>query len=57
MEKSEFISFIKAKIDSGFPCIALGIIGPPEACIITGYRNNGDVLLGWNFFQDNPEYL
>ena len=56
MEKSEFISFIKTKIDSGYPCIALGIIGPPEACIITGYRDNGNVLLGWNFFQDNPEY-
>lgn len=55
-EKSKFISFIKSKIDSGYPCIALGIIGPPEACIITGYRDNGSVLLGWNFFQDNPEF-
>ena len=33
-----------------------GIIGPPEACIITGYRNGGDTLFGWSFFQDNPEY-
>ncbi len=55
-EKSEFISFIKEKIDTGYPCIALGIIGPPEACIITGYRDNGSILLGWSFFQDNPEF-
>lgn len=55
-QKSDFIAFIKSQIDQGNPVIALGIIGPPEACIITGYRNNGEILLGWNFFQDNPEF-
>lgn len=54
--KEEFISFIKKHIDEGYPCIALGIIGPPEPCIITGYRQNGEVLLGWNFFQNDPEF-
>ncbi len=54
--KEDFTTFIKAQIDKGNPVIALGIIGPPEACIITGYRNGGDTLLGWNFFQDNPEF-
>jgi len=53
--KDDFISFIKTQINKGFPCIALGIIGPMEACIISGYRENGEVLLGWNFFQDCPE--
>lgn len=53
--KEEFIKFIKTQIDKGYPCIALGIIGPPEACIITGYRDDGKTLLGWNFFQDNTE--
>lgn len=52
--KEEFIQFIKQHIDEGYPCIAQGIIGPPEACIITGYRDNGNVLLGWNFFQHDP---
>lgn len=52
--KEEFIGFIKQHIDEGYPCIAQGIIGPPEACIITGYRDNGNVLLGWNFFQNDP---
>lgn len=54
--KEEFITFIKSHIDEGYPCIALGIIGPPEACIITGYRKNGEELLGWNFFQSDPEF-
>lgn len=54
--KEEFISFIKKHIDEGYPCIALGIIGPPEPCIITGYRNYGEELLGWNFFQNDPEF-
>jgi len=55
-KKEEFIQFIKKHIDEGYPCIALGIIGPPEACLITGYRNYGDTLLGWNFFQDDPDF-
>lgn len=54
--KGDFIHFIKNQINKGFPCIALGIIGPPEACIITGYRENGETLLGWNFFQDATEF-
>ena len=54
--KEDFINFIKQHIDEGYPCIAQGIIGPPEACIITGYRNNGYTLLGWNFFQNDPAF-
>ncbi len=54
--KEDFIEFIKQHIDEGYPCIALGIIGPPEPCIITGYRKNGEELLGWNFFQNDPEF-
>lgn len=54
--KEEFTQFIKAEIDEGRPVIALGIIGPPEACLITGYRDNGKTLLGWNCFQDNQEF-
>ncbi len=54
--KDDFISFIKENINKGVPVIALGIIGPPEACVITGYRDGGNTLLGWNCFQDSPEY-
>jgi hypothetical protein len=38
------------------PVIAFGIIGPPESCIVTGYDEGGDVLIGWNFFQGMPEF-
>jgi AraC-like DNA-binding protein len=55
-KKSDFLDFIKAKIDNGIPVIARGVIGPPEAGIITGYRDNGDTLLGWNVFQEYQEF-
>ena len=42
-------------IDNGRPVIAFGVIGPPEACVITGYDEKGDVLLGWNVFQDDEK--
>lgn len=54
--KEEFIRFIKTEIDEGRPVIAFGIIGPPEACLITGYREEGNTLLGWNCFQENQEF-
>ena len=56
VSKEDFINFIRNEIDEGHPCIALGIIGPPETCVITGYRDSGETLLGWNVFQDNPEF-
>ncbi len=54
--KEQFMAFIREEIGRGRPVIALGIIGPPEACILTGYADHGETLLGWNFFQGNPEY-
>ena len=41
--------------DRGRPVIAHGVIGPPEECIITGYDEGGDVLIGWSFFQNSPD--
>lgn len=37
------------------PVLAFGVIGPPECCVITGYDEHGEVIMGWNFFQDFPE--
>ncbi len=54
--KQEMAALIREEINAGRPVIGFGIIGPPEACVITGYRENGEVLLGWNFFQDFPEW-
>jgi hypothetical protein len=47
---------ILESIDRGMPVIAFGVIGPPEACLVTGYDEGGAVLVGWNFFQDMPEF-
>lgn len=42
--------------DKGRPVLAYGVVGPPEMCIITGYDDGGDVLIGWSFFQHMPEF-
>jgi len=36
--------------DKGRPVLAFGIIGPPECCIIAGYDDYGDILIGWNYY-------
>jgi len=54
--KDDAIALIKAELDCGRPVIALGVVGPPEACIITGYKDDGETVLGWSLFQEgnNP---
>ena len=42
--------------DQGRPVMAFGVVGPPECGLITGYDEGGDVLIGWSFFQDMPEF-
>ncbi|GAB3433445.1 hypothetical protein [Flindersiella endophytica] len=32
--------------------LAFGIIGPPECGILTGYDQDGDVILGYSYFQE-----
>jgi hypothetical protein len=46
---------IVESINAGRPVIAFGVVGPPEACLITGYDERGDVLIGWNVFQDEEK--
>jgi len=43
-------------IQRNHPVIGYGIVGPPEPAIITGYDDNGDILIGWSFFQGIPEF-
>jgi len=47
---------IIAHLDERLPLVAIGLAGPPEASLITGYDAAGDVLLGWSFFQDMAEF-
>jgi len=50
-----FRNRIVESIGRRHPVLAFGVIGPPECCIITGYDAKGDILVGWNFFQNIPE--
>ncbi len=54
--ESVFRRRICESLDRGMPVIASGVVGPPEPCIIAGYDEGGDVLLGWSFFQNFPEF-
>ena len=40
----------------GCPVIAHGVVGPPEEAIIAGYDEDGDIAIGWSYFQDHEPY-
>jgi hypothetical protein len=43
-------------LQKGRPVIGYGVIGPPEPCLVTGFDDGGDVLIGWSFFQQFPDF-
>lgn len=47
--------FLRDALDEGMPVIASGVIGVSEACILAGYKGDGDVLLGWHLFQETKQ--
>jgi len=51
-QQAQFIPRIAESLQRGMPVISYGIIGPPEPGLITGYDEGGEVILGWNFFQN-----
>ena len=55
-EKEAMIQAIKASLAQEHPAIAFGIVGPPEAGLVAGYAEDGAVLLGWSYFQDQREH-
>ncbi len=52
VEKAAMIAAVKESIAKGVPVISFGIIGPPEAGIVAGYDKDGEVLIGYSYFQD-----
>lgn len=47
---------IMESVRKGVPVLGYGVVGPPEASIVAGYDEGGDVLVGWSFFQgEHPE--
>ena len=53
-DEAAFRERIMASIRAGVPVLGLGVVGPPECCLITGYDDGGKVLVGRSFFQDEP---
>jgi hypothetical protein len=53
--RSDDTARIMASIDRGLPVLAYQVVGPSDCCIITGYDEGGDVLLGWSTYQDIPD--
>jgi len=54
-ERDEFRRRIMASIDAGRPVLAAGVVGPPEKCVVAGYEEKGDVLLGHSYFHDGSK--
>jgi len=48
---SVFRHEIIQSIRDGRPVLVLGVVGPPEVSIVTGYDQGGDMLIGWSCFQ------
>jgi hypothetical protein len=55
-DRGRFSQAIIKSLQKGRPVVAYGVVGPPEPAIITGYDENGEVLIGWSFFQGIPEF-
>ncbi len=55
-ERDAMLAGIKKSLAQGKPAISFGLIGPPEAGLVTGYDEDGEVLHGWSYFQNWPEY-
>jgi hypothetical protein len=49
--KEFFREPIVRSLDAGRPVLAIGIVGPPECCVVAGYDKGGDVLYGRSYFQ------
>jgi hypothetical protein len=50
--RQEDVTAIMDSIDRGFPVLAYSVVGPSDYCIITGYDDGGEVLMGWSTYQD-----
>lgn len=53
-DKTKYIQKIVESVDHGVPVLTFGIVGPPVCSIIFGYDENGEVLIGWSQFTDEP---
>jgi hypothetical protein len=53
--RDEDTARIVASLDAGAPVLAYPVVGPSDCCVITGYDEGGEVLLGWSTYQNIPD--
>jgi hypothetical protein len=54
--REAMLAGIRESLSRGIPAISFGILGPPEAGLVTGYDRDGDVLFGWSYFQEQNQH-
>ncbi|MFA6108462.1 MAG: hypothetical protein WDA75_06805 [Candidatus Latescibacterota bacterium] len=54
-DEGEYRRWVVESIRNGMPVVALKLFGPPEPGIITGYDEDGAVIVGWDYFQDEDQ--
>ncbi|MDX9979395.1 MAG: hypothetical protein RBU25_05015 [Lentisphaeria bacterium] len=50
-DRPALLAAVKQSIAEGIPVLGFGIVGPPEAGLVCGYEQGGDVLLGHSYFD------
>ncbi len=50
------MQIIESIRERGCPVIANGVVGPPIDCLITGFDEEGKILIGWSYFQKAKEF-
>lgn len=55
-DEAAFRERIIASIRGGTPVIGIGVVGPPDCCLITGYDDGGQVLIGRSYFQNEGDF-
>jgi hypothetical protein len=55
VDKEAMIQAVKESLNRNVPVISFGILGPPEAGVVAGYDQDGQVLYGWSYFQENGD--
>jgi hypothetical protein len=54
-DKAGMIQAVKDSIARGRPVLAFVLLGPPECAVVTGYDQDGEVLIGWSYFQEQRD--
>lgn len=54
-DDGEYRRWVVESLRNGMPVVALKLFGPPEPGIISGYDEDGAVIVGWDYFQGEDQ--